>query len=82
LFIALAASVAVWANLSSTLLNQPVGSPGRAAVADIDLQAERLVALVPELSKEFARGEAARMSAGIRWSTPLLRPSAVQSAVR
>jgi hypothetical protein len=81
-FVALAASVAVWANLSSALLNQPVGISARAAVVDIDRQAEVVNSLMPELSHADARRVAARLSAGIRWSTPRLQPSPMQAAVQ
>ena len=81
-FVALAASVAVWANLSSALLNQPLGIPARAAMVDVDHQAEILKSLIPELSHDDARQVAARLSAGIRWSTPRLQPSPIQAAVQ
>jgi hypothetical protein len=79
-FVGLAATIAVWANLSFSALNQGVSLAAPPPNQDIDRQAELLRELAPSLSKDDARRQLVVLGVGLRWTEQRFRQAKIQSA--
>ena len=81
-FVGLAATIAVWANLSFSALNQGVSLAAPLPNQNVDRQAELLRELAPSLSKDDARRQLMVLGAGLRWSEQRFWPATIQPATQ